>query len=136
MSKLTYDGRSTSRPQVTLILTHGQNGHPPKHVLHFEWIAETFLQTNLTRRDFSCYVTSFLNMQKSVYKKTNKTGLVRQVDFFRGFMQRLFLYTPDPCQCTEQHIDIDETSGISKLASFVTVSVSSAYSWALTCSDM
>ena len=73
------------------------------HVLHFECITEMFLKTNL--------VTGILNMQKSVHKKTDKTSLVRQVDFMqRGFMQRLFLYTSDPCQCIKQHIIIEEIS--------------------------
>ena len=109
---------------------------PRAHVLHFECITEMFLKTNLAGRDLSCHVTGISNMQKSVHEKTDKTSLVRQVDFSRGFMQRSFLYTSDPCQCIEQHIVIDETSKISKLVTFVTISVSSAHSWALTCSDM
>ena len=80
-----------------------------------------FLKTSLAGRDLSCHVTGISNMQKSVHKKTDKTSLVRQVDFSRGFMQRLFLYTSDPCQCIEQHIVTDEISEISKLVTFVTI---------------
>ena len=65
------------------------------HVLHFECITEMFLKINLAGQDLSCHVTGMSNMQNSVHKKADKTSLVWQVDFSRGFMQRLFLYTSD-----------------------------------------
>ena len=67
------------------------------HVLHFESIIQMFLKTNLAGRDLSCHVIVISNMQKSVHEKTGKTSLVRQDDFSGAFMQRLFLYTSDPC---------------------------------------
>ena len=89
MSKLTYDARS--RPKWTWSWPLVKMA-TKAHVLHFECITKMFLKTNLAGWDLSSHVTGILNMQKSVHKKTDKTSLVRQVDFSRFYAEVISVY--------------------------------------------
>ena len=96
------------------------------HIVHFESIM--LLKTNLAVQEQSCHFIVISNMQNSVYEKTGETSLIWQSDFSGAFVAICCFYmSQSSISVGDSTLLFNKQNKISKLATFVTLSVSNEY---------